>query len=291
MLIRTLLIILLGLLGIIAVFSLGDENYLTPKVLSSSIIILSLALLLDLWKTKWQESKFQKIDAHTESLSFTAHQLRSPLTVIKGYAELISDGTYGDVSSEVKDVGLKIKASADRAFQTIDKILDFNSLIAGRTINKSETVLLNHLIDERIKTFELLAKEKKLDLIFVPNPAEINVVADSSQLEHIISNIIDNALKYTAKGKIEIHTTLEQSGKSALVEVSDSGNGIPPEIIETIFMPFERDPRYAHDMKGMGLGLSIARKLCELNKCEVWAKSDGIGKGATFYLRIPIASK
>lgn len=290
MIIRTLLISLLGFLGIVSVFGLGNDNYLTPEILSNSIIILSVILLIDLWNSKWQEPRIPKIDAHTESLSFTAHQLRSPLTVIKGYADLIEDGTFGVATPEIKDASFKIKAATNRAFKIIDEILNFNSLLSGKTSNKPEIIQLNNFLSEHLKQFEQAAHEKNLILSFEPNASELKILADSSQLEHIVNNILDNALKYTDKGKIEVRTTTDAKSKFATIEIFDTGKGIPAEIIETIFMPFERDPRHAHDVKGMGLGLSIAKKLSEINKFKIWAKSDGPGTGAAFYIKILLIS-
>lgn len=273
--------------GIIS-FVPGVYDYISPELIGGIFFIIALFILIDLWETKYGKSRLPKIDTHTESLAFTAHQLRSPLTVIKGYADLIVDGTFGEATEGIKDAGLKIKAATDRAFKIIDEILNFNSLLSGKTSNKPEVIQLNNFLNERFKTFEQAAHEKNLILSFAPSSAELKVVADPSQLEHIINNILDNALKYTDKGKIEVRITIDSKNKYATVEIFDTGKGIPAEIIETIFMPFERDPRHVHDVKGMGLGLSIAKKLSEINKIKIWAKSDGPDTGAAFYIKIPL---
>ncbi|MDP1689290.1 MAG: HAMP domain-containing sensor histidine kinase [bacterium] len=288
MIYKIILIVLVVALGGIISFVPEIYNNLSPELIGGIFFIIALFILIDLWETKYGKGNFPKIDAHTESLAFTAHQLRSPLTVIKGYADLIVDGTFGETTDGIKDAGIKIKISTDRAFKIIDELLDYNSLEVGRMTCKPETVALNSFLKENLKKFDSLALEKKLILSFIHSSEEINIIIDPSHLEHIVENIISNSIKYTEKGKIEVFTKLDLNEKFAIIEVTDTGKGIPLEILSTIFLPFERDPRHARDTKGMGLGLAIAKKLSELNGCMVWAKSEGIGKGAVFYLKIPL---
>lgn len=223
-----------------------------------------------------------------EQLAFTAHQLRSPLSIIRGYADFILDRKRKKTAEELTSAASKIKATVDRAIKTIDTLLDFHLLYAGRMAYHPEQVALNDFIKGRMEEYERAVSEKNLSFDFRPAPEKIMVFADPLHLHHVFDNLFDNALKYTKKGAIRICTEVSPRKNSAVFSVTDSGKGIPAELLESIFLPFDRGSGHTTDVKGVGLGLAIVRKLVEINGGKVWAASRGEGKGATFFVMLPI---
>lgn len=284
-----ILAIALGILGALAVL-VPHEPYL---VISRGLVVVSIVVLVVLivvreWRKGTHGRSASRQGISTEPLAFVAHQLRSPLSVIKGYADLILHGNYEESSEEIAQAASKIKINADRALKTIDSLLDFHLLQAGRMTHHPERVGLNDFIEERVKEHGKAVSEKNLSLVFKPDSKKPKVIVDPMHLHYIFDNLLDNALKYTKEGAIEVRVTAGAKEHEATVIVSDTGQGIPAELLESIFLPFERDSRLAHDVKGVGLGLAIAKRLVEINGGKVWAESDGVGRGATFYVKIPI---
>ena len=221
----------------------------------------------------------------SELLSLASHQIKSPLAAIKGFASLIGDGSYGAVGDEVKTTVKKIISQADDLIGLINTLLDVRKVEEGKMEYQFARTDLGKLAAGVVESLRPLAEAKKLALSFAAPDHEVWVNADAEKLKQIVQNLTDNAIKYTPNGFVKVALT-EKDG-AATVAVSDSGLGIPAELIPHLFEEFVRDERVKQEIRGTGLGLYIARKIAEAHGGKVWAESPGIGKGSTFSFSIP----
>jgi signal transduction histidine kinase len=147
----------------------------------------------------------------------------------------------------------------------------------------------NKMTSEIFELLKPLAGAKKLEFTFASPGHEVWVSADAEKLKQVVQNITDNAIKYTPNGFVKIE--LKEEGGAAVVSVSDSGLGIPSELIPHLFEEFVRDERVKKQILGTGFGLFIARKIAEAHGGKIWAESAGEGKGSTFSVSMPIVKK
>ena len=228
----------------------------------------------------------------SEFLSFASHQVKSPMAVVKGYAELILEGSYGNVPPLVAGVITKIKDSVDRLISLVNNLLDLRRLEEGKMDYVMEDVDIALLARDVGSEFSTLAESKGLKFSTDISKDELMISADSQKLRQVIQNFIDNAIKYTEKGEVKLAVERKnRNGRmSAIISVTDSGMGMKPELIANLFTQFTRDPSVKNLIQGTGLGLYIARQIVIAHKGEVWAESAGEGKGSTFFVSIPLVS-
>jgi signal transduction histidine kinase len=236
-------------------------------------------------------SRLRELDRlKSEFLSFASHQVRSPMSVVKGYATLIFDGSYGEVSEKVKETAKKIKDAADRLIELVNNLLDLRRIEEGKMQYTFEAVDLSRLVSDVVAEFRQLAEGKHLSLSLETSPDVPNVRADSQKLRQVIQNFIDNAVKYTDEGWIKVAVNPGDSEKkTVIVSVCDSGRGISAELLPHLFQQFSRDVKVAKHLQGTGLGLYIAKQVVNAHQGSVWAESKGEGKGSCFYLRLPVS--
>lgn len=229
----------------------------------------------------------------SEFLSMAAHQLRTPLTSIKGYASLMLEGSYGDLPKKVDSVLETIFASSSRMADTVSDFLNVSRIEQGKMEYRMENVDLGDLSKSVVTELALAAKEKDLQLNYHNDrkgPYPIN--ADVSKLEHVISNLVDNAIKYTQKGAVSVRVERDTARNVGIVKVIDTGAGIPKEALPKLFDKFVR-ARNVQDINvtGTGLGLYVAREMIQMHNGKIWAESKGEGKGSTFIVEIPLSEK
>jgi signal transduction histidine kinase len=222
-----------------------------------------------------------------EFFSFAAHQVKSPMAVIKGYATLIGDGTLAGVPMEkIVEVAKKIGAAASRTLAMVNNLLDMRKIEEGRMAYVFEELNVVPSIRTIVTDLETLAKDKGLALTFEASQEEIVLNMDIQKFTQVIQNLIDNSVKYTDTGWVKVSVSLID-GK-VLFTVSDSGRGISKEFASNMFSQFARDPALAQDTKGTGLGLFIAKQIVEAHGGRIWASSEGEGSGSVFSVEIPV---
>lgn len=267
-------------------------EYLFKAALLVFVIILGIFLIRSVHnevrqreELKTANEKLIQLDKlKSEFLSFASHQIRSPMTVVKGYASLIYDGTYGPVSDEIKRAAINIKESAERLISLVGDFLDLRKIEEGRMEYHFEKINLSKIVGGMVEDFKLIAKNKNLDLTFETPSGDIKVMADEQKLRQVIQNLIDNAIKYTDKGFVKVE--LKENDGSVLLSVMDSGRGISKELLPNLFQQFSRDAS-VKKIQGTGLGLYIAREIVKAHKGEIWAESEGEGKGSVFKVAVP----
>ncbi len=234
-------------------------------------------------------NKLQKLDkVKTEFMSIISHQLRTPLSIIKGHLSMVSEGVYDDNEERKKEILNNVYDANERLIALVNDVLNISRIQSGRVeISKEET----NLVELTRKTTERMmpsADEKGIKLIFNKKDEEFpKINIDVAKIENVIINLVDNAIKYTNEG--EVNVSLEKEDDYLLIEIKDTGEGMVKEEIEKLFDTFSRGGAGKKNwIQGAGLGLYIARQFVEMHDGKVWAESEGEGKGSQFYIKLPL---
>ena len=231
--------------------------------------------------------KLEQIDtARREFLSFASHQLRAPMTVIKGYANLIVDKNYLDNPERAKPILYKIINSTDQLDRLIKNFLDARAIEEVKMNYSFEPIDFVSLTSSVVDEFKSLAADKNLSLSFNSVKPVITVNADQMKLRQVIQNLVENAIKYTDNGFVKI--TIEDKGSSVLFGIADSGRGVSPQIKDRLFEQYVREKEGDHEIQGTGLGLYIAKEIIHAHNGKIWVESEGENKGSKFYIELPI---
>ena len=242
----------------------------------------------DLEKANEELRRTEQIKA--EFFSFAAHQVKSPMAVIKGYATLIADGTLaGAPMDKITEIAKKIGTAASRTLAMVNNLLDMRKIEEGRMAYSFQETDVVAPMRAIVADLEMLAKDKGLEMTFEASRDEIIVNMDLQKFTQVIQNLIDNAVKYTDAGWIKVR--VEENDNKVLFTVSDSGRGISKDFAAKMFEQFARDPALAQDTKGTGLGLFIAKQIVEAHGGRIWASSEGEGSGSVFSVEIPLDNK
>lgn len=224
----------------------------------------------------------------SEFASIVSHELRSPLTLIRGEVELVDDGTMGSVTPEQKkhlDIAIH---SVDRLNRLITDVLDFQKLESGQMGFVPEPNNVAAIAGDCVGGFRTVAAGKGLELrVDLPSTLPL-VLCDKDALVEVLTNLIDNAIKYTDSGYVEVHAR-EKNGYVE-VGVTDSGVGIPQEDQNKLFHTFSRVRTKGRKAEGTGLGLVICKKIVENHGGTIGMTSQP-GKGSTFLFTLPVAPK
>ena len=222
-------------------------------------------------------------------LAMLAHELRNPVAPITSAAEALSQVIQGQGSAEGL-VGI-VRRQANNLSRLLDDLLDVARITQGRIELRIEAVALETCVDLALESAQPLIGEKRHEVTFARWPETLYVNADCVRLTQCIGNLLINAAKYTdAGGKIRLRTRLE--GENAVIEVSDNGQGIPSEFLPHMFELFAQSERTLdRSQGGLGIGLSVCKQLIEAQGGSVTGESPGVGHGATFTLRIPLARR
>jgi signal transduction histidine kinase len=220
----------------------------------------------------------------SELLTMVSHDLHTPLTAIKGSLEVLLKENIGvELARELLGIALK---NVDRLFRLVSDILDLTRIESGRFRNRREPFDAMGSLRGAVDRLRPLAEERRIRLETRAPQGIAPISADGVRLEQVFANLLDNALKFTPPGG-RIEVAMEEHPAELLVEVRDSGIGIPAEHLERIFDRFYRVPRTAEtDVEGTGLGLSICKAVVEDHGGRIWAQS-APGEGSTFSVSIP----
>ncbi len=230
----------------------------------------------------------QELDQQkSEFVSLASHQLRGPLTAIKGYASMLLDDDFGPVQGEVRDAITKVYASTNDLVVLVGDYLDVSRIEQGKMQYDFSTFDIRELAGTVVTELKPNIDKAKLQLDFdYDQVGEFNVNADQGKIKQVISNLIDNSVKYTPKGSIHVWIAHTQPGKVTL-SISDTGVGIHPEVLPRLFEKFTRAPDASKtNIMGTGLGLYVAKKMIEAHHGRIWAESAGVGKGSSFFIEL-----
>jgi signal transduction histidine kinase len=242
----------------------------------------------------------------SEFLANVSHELRTPLNAIVGFAEMLKDGTYGDLSARQAVPVDRIATSTAHLRTLVDQLLDIAKIAAGRVDIHPEDISLKAFVLDVAAEMESLVNERGLTLSISIGPSIARVRTDVTQLRQILINLIGNAVKYTSVGSIQVKAKLVSTSDApaeplpahvaglgqvawVAVQVSDTGVGIAPEDRERVFDEFEQvnaGARSDSARRGTGLGLAISRRLARLMGGDLTVTSEA-GRGSTFTVCLP----
>jgi signal transduction histidine kinase len=224
----------------------------------------------------------------SEFLNQVSHELRTPLAVIIGYIECITDGLYGEVEAKHQEILQVVAKQSTHLKNMIDQILIYSRLEAGKQPVRIEDLHLTKVVSELRETFEFLCRQKGIDLYWELPRDPLLVRSDAVRLKEVVSNLLQNAVKYTDHGSITVRVAPLPSTDSVTVEVKDTGMGISEHHLTSIFEPFMQAHKTSSENSrgGIGLGLSIVKKHLEQVKGTINVESE-LGKGSTFRVVLP----
>lgn len=235
--------------------------------------------------------KLKKLDAvKSEFISIASHQLRTPLTVIKGYLSMIRDGDFGALGEKLINPLEKIYDSSERMILLVANLLNVSRIESGKIQFNYTEMQLEDLVKSVYEELQSKAKLKNLRFNYVAPPASLpKVRIDEEKIRQVIMNLTENSIKYTNEGSVTMKLKLE--GKDIRFCVYDTGAGIKKSDMGKLFQKFSRGTGSTQAIEGTGLGLFVAKQMIEAHRGAVWAESKGEGKGSKFCFTLPINSK
>ncbi|TEU19982.1 MAG: GAF domain-containing protein [Anaerolineales bacterium] len=282
----------------LAAFDGDDLIFMTRLADHAAIAIENARLYSDLKQAN---------EAKSEFVSIVSHELKTPMTSIKGYADLLFKGAAGGISEMQQKFLQVIRSNVDRMNVLVSDLLDISRIESGRLKLHIQSISVKAVVDEVIQTMQEGIKAKELALT-VEVPEDLPPVrADGDHLIRVLTNLMSNAYRYTLPGgKIGVKATVWPNGPPPgkakpvppgeqhlwylCLSVSDTGIGISPQDQTRIFDKFFRgDDPVVRESTGAGLGLSIAKSIVELHDGQMWFQSEP-GQGSTFSFTVPIAS-
>lgn len=258
----------------------------------------AVGLMKDITQRKRTEAELLKAKAEAEVASKTksdfmntiSHELRTPMNGIMGFAALLSNS---EMSEKQRNYLSLLQKSSDRLMALIVQLLNFSSVEASTKDLNAAVFNFQDFVDTILTQFQPKAEAKGLSLVFrIDDDVPAKLHGDHVILQQIVSNIVDNAVKYTDEGGIVCEATIKENpakGPIMLqVSIKDSGCSIPPEKQEMIFEPFTQAEEYkTRKYQGAGIGLTVAAKLVDLMGGTIWLESRK-GKGTTFYFTVQL---
>lgn len=293
---------------IVAVFNLTlADDLLETLTTSASVVVTTgfgLLLLRSARREMLQREQIEKLATSLEKanerlkgldkqksefVSIASHQLRSPLTAMRGYASMMIEGSFGPITDKQKQVLTQIQDSGKMMASSIEDYLSISRIESGNMKYEISEFNLKDLTQNLVEELQGEAAKAGLILHFASEVDGEGVVnADKGKTFQIIHNLVNNSLKYTPKGTVTVLIKDDTATKTISVNISDTGIGMNQATIAKLFEKFSRaDNANSVNIKGTGLGLYVARLLARAMKGDISAHSEGDGKGSTFTFIIP----
>lgn len=233
-------------------------------------------------------TKEKEVDqAKTEFVSLASHQLRTPLSAIKWFIEMLLAGDAGELSERQRGFVFNVGQSGQRMIDLVNSLLDISHLETGKFVLEKEPTNLNKVVQKVVDDLKpkLIEKEQVVSVSLLPSLPTINT--DPKHIANILSNLITNATKYSPN-KTKINVSVSNKENQAVIEVSDNGYGIPKDEQSKVFEKFYRGSNIVKvSAEGTGLGLYIVKKIAEACGGKIWFASEE-DKGTTFRFSLPL---
>ncbi len=221
----------------------------------------------------------------TEFLSLASHQLRSPLTAIKGYTSMLLEGDYGAVNAKAKEAIDRVFESSKNLTIVVEDLLNVSKIEQGGMKYEMVPFDLGEVVQNMAKDLSITADKKGLKLTYEGDEkTKYMVNGDKEKLRQVVLNFIDNSIKYTKTGTIKV--SVANKDDKVVFAVKDTGMGMTPEIKASLFQKFARGDGARMNTSGSGLGLYLAKEIVSAHKGRVWVDSDGPGLGSTFCMEL-----
>lgn len=223
----------------------------------------------------------------TEFLSLASHQLRSPLTSIKGYTSMLLDGDFGEVSLKQKEAIDRVFESSKHLTNVVEDLLDVAKIEQGGMQYVMNPFDFEKIVHDLEIDLNIIAEKKGIKLFFeTDNKSPYRVNGDMEKIRQVVLNIIDNSIKYTQKGSVTVRIEKIAEDKKVLMSVKDTGMGMTDEIKSSLFQKFSRGVGGTVNASGSGLGLYLSKQIIESHNGKVWVESPGIGLGSIFFVEL-----
>ncbi len=228
-------------------------------------------------------------EAKTQFIMATQHHLRTPLTSMIGFLDLLFGGTYGKIPAKIKQSLLKFESSTKRLMRVVNELLDISQFQLGKeVVSLNPGTDLSLILKEVIEELQFEVEYRDLYLKFQKIGKIPKIKADSEKLKVGLFNIVDNAIKYTRKGGVTV--VLQKVGANVRISIKDTGIGLDPEKAKTLFKSaFVRgkEAKKVHGF-GRGIGVYITGHIIKAHHGKIWAESEGENKGSTFFIDLPV---
>ncbi|RPI53858.1 MAG: sensor histidine kinase, partial [Deltaproteobacteria bacterium] len=277
---------------------------LTNQILTGVTLLLALVFGLTLIESvkfevrrKTEElalanSRLRKLDnAKSEFITIASHKLRTPMTAIKGFLSMLLEGAYGKLPDKHKDILNKVYLSNDRLITLAEDLLNVSKIESGKMEFVFEKADLQDIAQEVFDTFFIAAKEKNLTFTLTPPASPLpEVTTDRKKLREVLSDIVDNAIRYTPEGGVTI--SFSQDDAHINISIQDTGIGISEEEALSLFTKFSRGKDVSRlNTEGNGLSLHVTRSIMESLGGRITFHSEGKGKGTTFVVGVPMRGR
>lgn len=225
--------------------------------------------------------------AKDQFLAILSHELRSPLNAMLGWAQILLNDQQ--LSDSARRAAQTIERNARTQAQLIGDLLDISRIIAGKLNLEMSNLELGALTEAALAAARPAVEVRRLQLRHELSD-DVDVYGDQTRLQQIVTNLLNNAIKFTDEGG-SVEVSLRRDGREAVLSVTDTGVGISPDMLGRVFDVFQQAGTQQRRKGGLGLGLAIARQLAEAHGGSLRAASEGEGKGSTFTLRLPLTAK
>jgi len=273
-----------------------DPKLGLPLLVSTSPIfdkkgkfIGSVHLAKDISRQKNVERALREaVEIKSKFVSTVSHELRTPLTAIKEGITIVLDGTAGPTNTQQEEFLTIAKRNVDRLARLVNDILDFQKIQFGKFEFVFKEGNINDMIRDVFITMEPVFSEKGLDLRCELAEKLPDVRYDKDRITQVLTNLVNNAFKFTEKGKVILRSYID--GNCVGVSVSDTGPGIPANDMERLFTSFSQLDNVRDKKGSSGLGLAISKEIIEKHRGKIWVESEP-GKGSTFSFLLPIKER
>ncbi len=224
--------------------------------------------------------------AKDEFVAMISHEIRSPLNAIMGWSQMLRQGTLDQTAT--KNALESIERNARAQAQLVSDLLDISRVITGKLRINARPVDITTALDSALEAIRPAADARQITIAVEREPYATVVTGDTDRLQQVFWNLLSNAVKFTPRnGRVEIK--IARSDSQLGITVSDTGAGISPEFLPFIFERFtQADTTTARKHAGLGLGLAIVRHIVELHGGTISAESEGVGKGTSFHISLPV---
>jgi signal transduction histidine kinase len=269
----------------------GAVDYLY-KPLDIEFTRAKVAAFLRLYETQAElnrkNAELEKINSEKNYyLGVAAHDLRGPLGHIKMFSEYLIDELNVKIDDDQKEYLSIINKSSAFLLRLVDNLLDISKIEAGELKLNHQEIDFSEFMREQVSLANPHAQRKNIVFDFKPYHGVLSLECDPMHISQVVNNILTNAVKFSAQGTT-VTITNELDGESAVVHITDQGQGIPADELPTIFNAFQKTSvKSTEGEKSTGLGLAIVKKIVEAHGGRIWADSE-VGKGTTFSFSLPL---
>ena len=224
----------------------------------------------------------------SEFLASMSHELRTPLNAIIGFSEVLLERMFGELNERQDDYLRDILSSGKHLLELLNDILDLSKIEAGQMVLNRSQFVVRESLEYCLSMVRERALKQRISLNLEVDPQVGVIDADRLRIRQVVLNLLSNAVKFTPDGgHVDVRASI--NGQDLVVEVADTGPGVPAEDRQRIFDAFQQGTRHTEQTEGTGLGLTLSKQILELHGGRIWVESEP-GQGSTFGFALPAGS-